>query len=850
MAGRKRSIRFKIFAILLVPLTALVVIWGFAAALTIEQGKQLLRIQKVYDNIVYPVGEAINELQSERFVSVSYLAWRTSALHTDLRVQRRKTDATAVLLSRLSEQARDETPSAMWDRLQDLIRQLDRLDVLRGQVDDKRLTRLDVIEEYSSVVETAHQVYDRLMISPDIDIIEQTKALILITRSREMVSQQSALVLGAQASGRMTQDERDAFSGMVGKRRLLYQLGTSQLDAGLLKQYGTLNSTPTYTSFLSLEDDVIARVRPGQPLPPEAIAWPTTAQALTRQLTETTGVAAGVTAARAAPLAQSVLWDIGIVGGLGLAAVLATAFISFRFARTVTGELSMLHRAAADLAGRRLPDLVRRLRRGEDIDVAAETPPMAQASGTVEIENVGRAFTSVQHTAIEAAVGQAELRKGVNKVFLNLARRSQSLLQRQLGMLDGLEKEITDPDLLERLFGVDHLTTRMRRHSEGLIILSGAVPGRGWRNPVRLYDVARAATEEVEDYLRVDVNMPHGYSLAGGSVTDVVHLLAELIENATVFSPPQTRVQVRGSWSPGASPSRSRTAGSASPRRSWRTSTRGSPTRRSSTWPTATGSGCSSSGCWPGGTTSASRCAPRRTAGPAPCSCSRRRSWWRTTRGSRRSSASPSRRPRPPPWPSRRRSAAAPRIPCPAGCGRPTWRRSSWRSRATCSPPSRRAGDALRRTRDRAGGRAAAASLHAHPWPYASERARVRSDDRHQDGSLGVQRDLRAGPRALADPAAVPDPGLPGRSGLGARPVAERRAHPAERPARPGVDQRAAAGHRRPAARGAHPPRGDPGAPGAVRRRESPSVARSYRSVTSPSRRTREAAARASGPVS
>ncbi|WP_161628130.1 nitrate- and nitrite sensing domain-containing protein [Microbispora catharanthi] len=528
------------------PLTALVVIWGFAAKLTIEQGQQLLRIQKVYDNIVYPVSEAINELQSERFVSVSYLAWRTSTLRTDLQVQRRKTDATAVLLTRLSEQARDETPPAMWDRVQDLIRQMDRLDVLRGQVDDQRLTRLDVIEEYSSVVETAHQVYDRLMISPDIDIIEQTKALILITRSRELVSQQSALVLGAQASGRMTQDERDAFSGMVGKRRLLYQLGTSQLDAGLLKQYGTLNSTPIYTSFVSLEDDVIARVRPGQPLPPEAIAWPTTAQALTRQLTETTNVAADATAARAVPLAQSVLWDIGIVGGLGLAAVLATAFISFRFARTVTGELSVLHRAAADLAGRRLPDLVRRLRRGEDVDVAAETPPMAQASGTVEIENVGRAFTSVQHTAIEAAVGQAELRKGVNKVFLNLARRSQSLLQRQLGMLDGLEKEITDPDLLERLFGVDHLTTRMRRHAEGLIILSGAVPGRGWRNPVRLYDVARAATEEVEDYLRVDVNMPHGYSLAGSSVTDVVHLLAELIENATVFSPPQTRVQVRG----------------------------------------------------------------------------------------------------------------------------------------------------------------------------------------------------------------------------------------------------------------------------------------------------------------
>ncbi len=546
MAGRKRSIRFKIFAILLVPLTALVVIWGFAAKLTIEQGQQLLRIQKVYDNIVYPVSEAINQLQSERFVSVSYLAWRTSSLRTDLQVQRRKTDATAVLLTRLSAEAEDKTPPAMWDRVQDLLRQLDRLDVLRGQIDDQRLTRLDAIEEYSAAVETAHQVYDRLMISPNIDIIEQTKALILITRSRELVSQQSALVLGAQASGRMTQDERDAFSGMVGKRRLLYQLGTSQLDAGLIKQYGTLNSTAVYTSFISLENDVIARVRPGQPLPPEAIAWPTTAQALTRQLTETTDAASDATAARAVPLAEDVLWDIGVVGALGLAAVLATAFISFRFARTVTGELGTLHRAASDLAGQRLPELVQRLRRGEDVDVTAETPPVTQASGTVEIENLGRAFASAQHTAIEAAVGQAELRKGVNKVFLNLARRSQSLLQRQLGMLDGLEKEISDPDLLERLFGVDHLTTRMRRHAEGLIILSGAVPGRGWRNPVPLYDVARAATEEVEDYLRVDVNVPHGFSLAGAGVTDVVHLLAELIENATVFSPPHTRVQVRG----------------------------------------------------------------------------------------------------------------------------------------------------------------------------------------------------------------------------------------------------------------------------------------------------------------
>src|SRR5690606_25680295 len=112
----------------------------------------------------------------------------------------------------------------------------------------------------------------------------------------------------------------------------------------------------------------------------------------------------------------------------------------------------------------------------------------------VEVENLGNAFTSMQLTAIEAAVGEAELRKGVNKVFLNLARRNQSLLQRQLRMLDGMEREVTDPDVLEKLFGIDHLTTRMRRHAEGLIILSGATAGRGWRDPVNLFDVVRAAT--------------------------------------------------------------------------------------------------------------------------------------------------------------------------------------------------------------------------------------------------------------------------------------------------------------------------------------------------------------------
>jgi hypothetical protein len=123
--------------------------------------------------------------------------------------------------------------------------------------------------------------------------------------------------------------------------------------------------------------------------------------------------------------------------------------------------------------------------------------------------------------------------------------RNQSLLHRQLGMLDSMERRTSEPEALADLFRIDHLTTRMRRHAEGLIILSGSVPGRGWRDPVPVIDVMRAAVAEVEDYVRVDVNSESDDLVAGSAVSDVIHLIAELVENATVFSPPNTRIEVR-----------------------------------------------------------------------------------------------------------------------------------------------------------------------------------------------------------------------------------------------------------------------------------------------------------------
>jgi signal transduction histidine kinase len=233
-----------------------------------------------------------------------------------------------------------------------------------------------------------------------------------------------------------------------------------------------------------------------------------------------------------------------LAAGIGLFAILASVIASILIGRGLVRELGGLRRAALELADVRLPQLVFRLSSGEDVGTDDEVP--FPNPGHDEIGQVRQAFNSVQRTAIEAAVGQARLRTGIATIFRNLARRSQTLLHRQLAMLDDMEMRAAQPEELDSLFRLDHLTTRMRRHAEGLVVLAGDRPGRGWKKPVPLADVLRAAVAEVEDYRRVRVTTRSRAALAGRAVADVIHLIAELVENATLFSPPNTPVRVIG----------------------------------------------------------------------------------------------------------------------------------------------------------------------------------------------------------------------------------------------------------------------------------------------------------------
>ncbi len=232
-----------------------------------------------------------------------------------------------------------------------------------------------------------------------------------------------------------------------------------------------------------------------------------------------------------------------IAGGLILALLLLVLATTVLIARSMVRPLRRLRAEALDIAGMRLPEVVRQMRESGDPDHAPDVQPIGLGSHD-EIGEVAKAFDEVHLQAIRLAAEESRLRNNVNAMFVNLSRRTQTLVERQISLIDGLERGEQDGGRLADLFKLDHLATRMRRNSENLLVLAGHEPARKRSQPARLVDVVRASLSEVEDYERVTLRLHRGASVAGHAANDVVHLVAELVENAIAFSPRNTKVLV------------------------------------------------------------------------------------------------------------------------------------------------------------------------------------------------------------------------------------------------------------------------------------------------------------------
>jgi signal transduction histidine kinase len=236
---------------------------------------------------------------------------------------------------------------------------------------------------------------------------------------------------------------------------------------------------------------------------------------------------------------RSALTTAVLTGLILLLVLIATLAV----ARSLVRPLRRLREGALDIATVQLPERVRQLSEAQDPSASLEIAPIDVKSAD-EIGQVARAFDQVHSEAVRLAGNEAMLRRSFNAMFVNLSRRSQSLIERLVRLIDSLEQNEQDPGRLASLFSMDHLVTRMRRNSENLLLLAGHDTARKWSGPVPLADVARAAASEIEQYARVALRIQPGVAISGGAVSDVVHLLAELIENATVFSPEDTPVHV------------------------------------------------------------------------------------------------------------------------------------------------------------------------------------------------------------------------------------------------------------------------------------------------------------------
>jgi len=544
MGLRHRSIRLRVGILVIVPVLCLIGLYAFAAGITLGGAQAQARAETIMADLITPVSNFQSALATERHLAVLDVASPMNMqVQSQLGAQEARTQRalTALTAPRVTANASPAERTA----IRSLFSQADHLSYLRSEVSADAISMIGTLTAYDAIESAGFTVLDEALDSQsDAPLVTQGLNVVNLDRAMQTALAESDLLAGDIAQLNFPAGDRLMFAELANERQALISATLPELQP-TYRALVTRSLTPAVSHSLATVEAAVISTPWRQGAPPaklvaDAGAFTTYSKALNTAL----GSAVAKLQSQAQNAANSVFLLLILAAGLGLLGIIASIALSLVIGRGLVRQLHDLRESALTLAHDKLPSVIGQLRAGQQVDVAEYAP--GQVPTNNEIEQVQHAFSVVQQTAIQSAVDEARLRRGISDVFRNLAGRSQSLLHRQLTLLDGMERRATEPDELEDLFRIDHLTTRMRRHAEGLIILSGDAPARGWRQPVPLVDVLRAAVAEVEDYTRIRVLCRTGAAVAGHAVADVIHLVAELAENATVFSPPNTPVRIQG----------------------------------------------------------------------------------------------------------------------------------------------------------------------------------------------------------------------------------------------------------------------------------------------------------------
>jgi hypothetical protein len=482
----------------------------------------------------------IVSLQEERRLTLRRLA-SFGTFQSELIKQRVQTDALAGQATASLAELSGSAPESVTRAVRGFTRLMGELPAMRARVDGGQVSISESFALYNDIVDQFIEGTKGLaQFAPDAEIAYLQLVVAPLLTGADLMQRSDALAAANLVGGGLTDADFSVYQGQVGSYHLQLDSTIPLAESDVQAQYQKLVESPAWLRLISVEKVLL---RGDTNLPVSEDLWRAAAGDVSKQLMVMLTTQSRHTNDLALSKVDGTLITTISAGLLVLALAVGVFLFALRLSRRLIERLTRLRTETLELAEKRLPELVERVRTGAEVDIVEAR---LHDYGADEIGEVADAFNKAQQTALSAAVQEAKTREGTNKVFLNIAHRAQVIVHRQLKTLDEAERRQEDPEQLEMLFQLDHLTTRQRRNAENLIILGGGQPGRRWRNPVSIAEIVRGASAETEDFARVKMAKLPGLTVIGPVVGDLVHLLAELIDNATTFSPPAARVDVRG----------------------------------------------------------------------------------------------------------------------------------------------------------------------------------------------------------------------------------------------------------------------------------------------------------------
>ncbi|MFC9996697.1 nitrate- and nitrite sensing domain-containing protein [Nocardia sp. NPDC127526] len=556
------SVRVRLLAIVLISSVTLLAIGGGAAVYLVQDAREARQWAELASSTTTPAILMVSAFEEERRLSVLRLAGDLTAV-SELTGARQRSDAALAAVMAKGDAARELNPDGSAADIEGYNKLFAMVPTLRAGVDSGQMPADQVFGFFTAVIGTiisASMLAAR--VAPDAAIGIELGYGVEPLRAAEALSQADTMGAVALTTGEMSTATLLEFGRRVGEFRGEVAYSAAVLKGVRLDQLNAITGSTAWQQVTAMQDALLLR-GPVTPEDDETTGGATGSEDAEDAAAELpTSLEAWQHASRQVNVALQTLWedqsrDAHVIAReqgeaatrnslLGGAAVLLVATVAFVLALVLAnrfiGRMRRLRRDTLQLADERMPELIRKLGAGEEVDASAEVSRLD--FGTDELGHVADAFNRAHVVAVSAAAGEARTRAGINAVFLNIAHRSQVVVHRQLSLLDRAEREEKNADQLELLFQLDHLATRARRNAENLIILGGEQPGRRWRNPVALLDLVRGAVAESLDYTRIQTGRMPEVWIASRAVADVIHLLAELLDNATACSPPESEVTV------------------------------------------------------------------------------------------------------------------------------------------------------------------------------------------------------------------------------------------------------------------------------------------------------------------